>query len=280
MRTQVSSDDAARIYKSAGGAYDKNDSVGVACCDWRGTATNAAYNDAQRDLTGAAHKFASIKAGLTLDTGIAERCKTFYALLEPETTFADAASSNDRILQVSYPVPVAPLSPWRGYALPATSPYKNTPLAIPHLSAGGLDFLIEDFEKAFLRRMGVPIAAENQVNDNTAYALGRHIGTANKYSVSLEPGSAELELKYFRLAHTRSLKESYRFNVWQSQTFLASMVDTAVQGHQIQTVARGSDGIARMGAIGKDPVSDTPAVTGVSRISADRQDLDGFLRHH
>ena len=29
MRTQVSSDDAARIYKSAGGAYDANDAVGV-----------------------------------------------------------------------------------------------------------------------------------------------------------------------------------------------------------------------------------------------------------
>ena len=28
-----------------------------------------------------------------------------------------------------------------------------------------------------------------------------------------------LELKYFRLSHTRTLKESYRFNVWQTQTF-------------------------------------------------------------
>ena len=269
MRTQVSSDDAARIYKSAGGAYDKNDAVGVACCDWRGLhATNQA--DGAVDMTLAADKIQSISAGLTLDSGIAERCKTFYCLLEPEVTAAHADVSNDRILQVSYPVPVAPLSPWRGYALPATSPYKNTPLAIPHLSAGGLDFLIEDFEKAFLRRMGVPMAAEGAVGNSATFAQGRGDGA---YSVSLEPGSAELELKYFRLAHTRSLKESYRFNVWQSQTFLSALVDTQVQGHTVMGAEAGQvqpiDGIARMQAIGKDPITHTMAVTGQSAISFD-----------
>ena len=37
--------------------------------------------------------------------------------------------------------------------------------------------------------------------------------------ISYVDKTAELEIKYFRLSHTRSLKESYRFNVWQAQTF-------------------------------------------------------------
>jgi len=171
-------------------------------------------------------------------------------------------------LQVSYPVPVAPLNPWRGYALPATSPYKNTPLAIPHLSAGGLDFLIEDFGKAFLRRMGVPLTIANGAANQGAYGGG--IGVDLPYEIQLKEGSAELELKYFRLAHTRSLKESYRFNVWQSQTFLAAPVTTPTQGHVVGGPV--GDTIARMIPIGKDMEAQTHATgvsTGVSMVRYD-----------
>jgi len=42
--------------------------------------------------------------------------------------------------------------------------------------------------------------------------------------------SAELEIKYFRLSHTRSLKESYRFNVWQAQTFPGPVPPSAAGG--------------------------------------------------
>ena len=66
--------------------------------------------------------------------------------------------------------------------------------------------------------------------------------------------SAELELKYFRLAHTRSLKESYRFNVWQAQTFLgplvganAGAVGAEVDGHVAgHMVAIGKDGATQI----------------------------------
>ena len=217
MRTQIASEDAARIYKSSGGAYDQSDSVGV-CVPQYGVATTAAKNVVQlRD---------SSQAGITLDSGIAERCKTLYALLEAA---ANADVGSERILQVSYPVPVAPLNPWRGYSVPSTSPYKSTPLAIPHCSAGGLDFLIEDFNRSFIRRMGgvfQTAAAPNNIGGN--YGSG---ADPAEIGVSFVDGSAELELKWFRLAHTRSLKESYRFNVWQAQTFLGEMPPAlSVQG--------------------------------------------------
>ena len=216
VRTQISSEDAARIYKSSGGAYDAGDAVGVAVPIY-------ADDGAEAHADGNAHQQAA-QAGLTMDSGIAERCKALYSLLEPA---ADAASGGTRILQVSYPVPVAPLNPWRGYSVPSTSPYKNTPLAIPHFSAGGLDFLIENFHVAFLRRMGVGAALAH----GNAYGGG---ADPSNVVVSFEEGSAELELKYFRLAHTRSLKESYRFNLWQAQTFLALMPTNTsnAEGHQ------------------------------------------------
>ena len=176
------------------------------------------------------------QAGVTLDSGIAERCKTLYALLEPAANVA--ANPATRILQVSYPVPVAPLNPWRGYSVPSTSPYKNTPLAIPHFSAGGLDFLIEDFQTSFLRRMGV-------VAPNAA-GVAAYGGAENAGALAIEfvADSAELELKYFRLAHTRALKESYRFNVWQAQTFLGPRPPSVAED--------GHDANGRMIAVGKD----------------------------
>ena len=248
MRTQVSSDDAARIYKSAGGKYDAGDAVGVCVPNYGADAA---------DLANRAAWNTACQAGVTVDSGIAERCKNLYALLEPGVGGA-------RILQVSYPVPVAPCNPWRGYALPATSPFKNTPLAIPHLSAGGLDFLIEDFQTAFIRRMGMvtnaaaftdhaaPVGvAANSGDYNTSYAPATNEAAIG---IEFEEGSAELELKYFRLSHTRALKESYRFNVWQTQTFLGP-IPTNVDGTDGH--ARDADGKGRMLCIGKDAVTST-----------------------
>ena len=243
MRTQISSEDAARIYKSCGGAYDKGDAVGVA------VPTYGADSNAGTLGTDAAF-VASAQAGITMDSGIAERCKTLYALLEAA---ADVAVGGTRILQVSYPVPVAPLNPWRGYAVPATSPYRSTPLAIPHFSAGGLDFLVEDFDKAFLRRMGVNMPNAGGVNN---YGGAENIAA---YGITLVPDSAEIELKYFRLAHTRALKESYRFNVWQAQTFLSKIVSE--NGNQDGHIA------GYLQAVGKDPLTSTDATQGASTVA-------------
>ena len=260
MRTQVSSEDAARIYKSSGGAYDQSDAVGVCvpCYDKpQEAAANGGYLITAEFADAALAK--QCQAGLTLDSGIAERCKTLYSLLEPATRIgnidAHGNGSATRILQVSYPVPVAPLNPWRGYSVPSTSPYKSTPLAIPHFSAGGLDFLIEDFQTAFIRRMGVVcpgagVGAYGGGEDDAALAI------------SLEENSAEIELKYFRLAHTRALKESYRFNVWQAQTFLGPL---AVANQQ------GADAQARMLVVGKDQATSTDSgISSVAYNEADR----------
>ena len=253
MRTQISSEDAARIYKAAGGAYDQSDSVGVAVPNY-GAPAAAALNDVGLRT--------HAQAGITLDSGIAERCKTLYALLEKAE---DAQVGGTRILQVSYPVPVAPLNPWRGYSVPSTSPYKSTPLAIPHCSAGGLDFLIEDFNAAFIRRLGNMFdeAAGLVVAPGVA-AYGSNTSAA-KIGVEFVENSAELELKYFRLAHTRALKESYRFNVWQAQTFLgeqppALTVAGPTQGHLL----------GRMRCVGKDAT--TSIAVGSSTVAFSETD--------
>ena len=270
MRTQISSEDAARIYKSSGGAYDQSDAVGV-CVPTYDKQQEAGAN--QGYLAAAAFNAASmtkqVQAGITLDSGIAERCKTLYSLLEPAATLGNVNAAGDgsatRILQVSYPVPVAPLNPWRGYSVPSTSPYKSTPLAIPHFSAGGLDFLIEDFQTAFLRRMGV--VAPNAAGV-AAYGGAE---AAAALAVDFVPGSAEIELKYFRLAHTRALKESYRFNVWQAQTFLGPVPtnQNGTDGH-----AQGADGIGRMIAVGKDQATSAATNLGISSV----QFLDNATR--
>ena len=69
VRTQISSEDAARIYKSSGGAYDQGDAVGVAVPTY-GDDGSAVYGAA-----GAGQQNAQ-QAGITMDSGIAERCKT------------------------------------------------------------------------------------------------------------------------------------------------------------------------------------------------------------
>jgi hypothetical protein len=253
MRTQISSDDAARIYKSAGGAYDKNDAVGVSVPVYaRDGAAGGVYANAAGWDGGAC-------AGVTVDSGIAERCKTLYSLLEAPLA---GVAGGSRILQVSYPVPVAPFNPWRGYAVPATSPYKSTPLAIPHLSAGGLDFLIEDFQKAFLRRMGSCPETLAAGAVNVPGAVDNVYGAGNNEAaigIELVADSAELELKYFRLSHTRALKESYRFNVWQSQTFLGPMPPSGnTEGHETEAATDGvEEAKTRMKVIGKDAADNT-----------------------
>ena len=252
QRTQVSSEDSARIYKSCGGAYDASDAVGVCVPIYEAAHQNTANQ-----------VYHAQQAGLTLDSGIAERCKNLYSLCTNEGTFK-------RTLQVSYPVPVAPLNPWRGYALPATSPYKNTPLALPHFSAGGLDFLFEDFKVAFIRRLGRTQGGDAGGAVNPADAAAVHIGlntSDNDLGISYIDGSAVLELKYFRLAHTRALKESYRFNVFQTQTFNGPSppnADTKGMGANdlLGVAVRGG---AAMQVIGKDPL--TQRATGASTIS-------------
>ena len=261
MRTQVSSVDAARIYKSAGGAYDQSDAVGVCVPTYDKQQEQGANTGflAAAALT-AEQEAKMCQAGVTLDSGIAERCKTLYALLEPAADIL--AAPGTRILQVSYPVPVAPLNPWRGYSVPSTSPYKSTPLAIPHFSAGGIDFLIEDFHKAFIRRLGTVTshAAGGGGNYGAAVADG-------DLTISYVDRSAELELKYFRLAHTRSLKESYRFNVWQAQTFLGpTPPSAATDGHVVDP----NDAQAfRMSCVGKDQASATARNLGISAVAFD-----------
>ncbi len=227
MRTQVSTEDAARIYRCCGGGYDADDHVGV-------TVDAAAHNAAR----GGAADGDTVKAGLTIDSGIAERCKALYSQLTRQADNQAVAAGFQEGLQasryiwVSYPVPVAPLNPWRGYALPATSPYNACPMAIPHFSAGGLDFLFEDFQKAFIRRIGMGGVPGAAVVAN----LGADTSGAG-IKISLVPDSVELELKYFRLSHTRSLKESYRFNVWQAQTFLSREI-AAADGQPFRAIGK------------------------------------------
>mgnify|MGYP000648589361 CR=1 FL=1 len=251
MRTQLSSEDSARIYKCSVGAYDRYDQT--ACVVHKGTSAGT---------TTRAGGLLHLAAGITMDSGISERSKTLYAC-----AVDDSVEGNfKRTIWVSYPVPVAPLNPWHGYVLPASCPYKNCPLAIPHLSAGGLDFLMEDFAAGFIRRLGGIVAATSAVTTNMT-------GGANPAACTVEMGKPEdciLELKYFRLSHTRTLKESYRFNVWQSQTFLGpNPPSSKVDGHIV--VGRKESAATQfyaMAPIGKDVISGAIASRAITMISA------------
>ena len=167
MRTQLSSEDAARIYKCSGGAYDRYDQT--ACVVHVG---GAADGDRDKALD-------KLAAGITMDSGIAERSKTLYSSAADQLV----EGNFKRTIWVSYPVPVAPLNPWHGYVLPASCPYKNCPLAIPHLSAGGLDFLMEDFAAGFIRRLGSVVDATNA---DVADGL---LGSANPHAATVEIAS-------------------------------------------------------------------------------------------
>ena len=192
MRTQVACDDAARLYKSAGGAYDKYDQRAVVV---QGGACAGALTNR--------------RVGCTQDSGINERSKNLYAM----STTGQQINGFEREIQISYPVPLPPFNPWRGTALPASCPYKSCPMAIPHLSSGSLDFLLEDFDKAFLRRLGDARAgvAEATVASNSSY---------DPVTMEIVEGQTYIELKYFRLSHARNLRESYKLAIWQAQTFL------------------------------------------------------------
>ena len=169
------------------------------------------------------------------------------------------ADGFSRVVQVSYPVPIPPLNPWRGYALPSSSPYKNCPLAIPHLSAGSLDFILEDFDKSFIRRLGSSLGGGGL---DTAVGLGTSVAPV---AISLVSDETHIELKYFRQSHTRALKESYRFNIWQAQTFLGPAPTSIAPFVQV-----GADGDAEkfygIPPIGKDNA--TPARAQMSCISS------------
>ena len=91
----------------------------------------------------------------------------------------------------------------------------------PRHPSGSLDFLLEDFDKAFLRRLG-------DVHPGAHNAANYLDGSLDKSDVSIEivEGATYVELKYFRLSHSRSLKESYRFAIWQAQTFLGEAPPT------------------------------------------------------
>jgi len=80
--------------------------------------------------------------------------------------------------------------------------------------------------------------------------------------MSLVEDKTELELKYYRLSHTRALKESYRFNIWQAQTFLGKAPQTAVEADKwIDRGYANAAGAAVVGLkiTGKDPVTSTNA---------------------
>jgi len=214
MRTQLASEDAARIYKAAGGCYNQHDA--------RAVAVPLLSKGEYGDTAGAAHT--GILAGIVQDSGIAERTKNLFAMGVVDGTgkaTAAEAGANTRTIQISYPVPVPPCNPWRGAPLPATCPYKNCPLAIPHFSAGGLDFLFQDFETAFLRYLGTGNPAKYDAGvANYDAGVGNNVSN-QPVKISYVDKSAELEIKYFRLSHTRTLKESYRMNIFQCQNFPA-----------------------------------------------------------
>ena len=157
MRTQLASSDSARIYGACVGAYNQYDARACAVPQFQLRAANAlgAYDDVAAHGASAISISASgCDVGIVQDSGVAERCKNLYALGAETAVSAEATGKNERVIQVSYPIPVPPCNPWRGAPLPASCPYKNGPLAIPHFSAGGLDFLFEDFQRAFIRYLG------------------------------------------------------------------------------------------------------------------------------
>ncbi len=122
--------------------------------------------------------------------------------------------------------------------------------------------MLEDFEKGFLRRLGTVTAGGGagtaiSVNNNT-----------RDVSMAIVEGETYIELKYFRLSHTRTLKESYRFAIWQAQTFLGEMPPgsaSAVKGHA--EYGTGARALTAMVPVGKDHV--TATAVDISSISSD-----------
>jgi len=261
QRCQLSSEDSARVYKSAGGAYDHFDQTACSVIGGTGGVRAGVLFDTA--------------VGCTMDSGVQERSKALYASLHTGAVDGDigagkapggAATVPARYVWVSYPVPVAPFNPWRGYAMPSTSPYSACPLAIPHLSAGGIDFLLEDFRKAFIRRLGSSGGAAGTVLTNTS---------SDAIGIELVEDKTTLELKYFRLSHTRTLKESYRFNVWQAQTFLGKNPGGSAAFNDIAANGTGEAIANALKPVGRDPFSSIKA--GASMVSYAAKDKRWIL---
>ena len=243
MRTQVACEDSARIYKACGGSYDKYDQ------------RPCIVAIAKPGTSGGDQDLAKTAVGITQDSGINDRSKALYAM----SATGQVVSNTERIIQISYPVPLPPFNPWRGHSLPASCPYKSCPLAIPHLSSGSLDFLLEDFEKAFLRRLGDTVGGGDgsKIGDNTS---------AKAVTMKIVPNETYVELKYFRLSHSRALKESYRFSIWQAQTFLGE----APPGETSNTKGfeKFDDTLVAMRPVGKDHITKIAGAKGMSQISS------------
>ena len=112
LRTQVACDDVARIYKSAGGSYDKFDQTPVVVAS---------------GVPGGA-TIGTRSVGITQDSGISSRSKALYACSTDGKAIASAAAGFvgaqiAREIQISFPIPIPPFNPWRGHALPASCPY-------------------------------------------------------------------------------------------------------------------------------------------------------------
>ena len=170
MRTQLASSDSARIYGACGGAYNQYDARACAVPQFqlRAAVGLGVYGNVATSAASAINiPLSGCDVGIVQDSGIAERSKSLYFSATDHTAdfVAHGAAAvplpagNTRTIWVSYPIPVPPMNPWHGYVLPASCPYKNCPLAIPHLSAGGLDFLMEDFAAGFIRRLGSQVFA-------------------------------------------------------------------------------------------------------------------------
>ena len=255
-KLMISSDDSAKIYKSSGGRFDQKDQKGCAGVIYNDIlAANGARaaHGAQAANGGAARTF----AGITQDTGVSDRARALFSLLQDGSgTVPGATQNGERYLQVSWPVCVSPFNPWRAAAVPASCPYRKGPLAIPHLSAGGLDLLLEDFEKCFIRRLG----RTSGVVGGAGGALNTGASTAAVGVELVRDFDPYLEIKYFRLSHTRALKEGYRWNCWQAQTFQGPAPPNAVTDGHVEHI----DGFFAMPPIGKD-IDEPPAATAAQK---------------
>jgi hypothetical protein len=101
---------------------------------------------------------------------------------------------------------------------------------------------MEDFAKCFVRRLGRTTGLAGAGGHMGANDSGAAVG------VAIAPNTTPyLEIKYFRLSHTRSLRESYRWNCWQAQTFQGKAPPTAAGGSFVDR-----DGLICMAPIGKD----------------------------
>jgi hypothetical protein len=125
-----------------------------------------------------------------------------------------------------------------------------------------LDFLLEDFQKAFLRRLG-------DVGSGGDVAGIVSVNTARRdVEIEIVPDQTYVELKYFRLSHSRALKESYRFAIWQAQTFLGQAPPSAADPDKgFVDYAKAQGGLVAMAPIGKDHLTKT--IVSASQIGAD-----------